>query len=115
MSKLICEINKLDIPTLVSSFFSVYNESEIIVLLERILSETGTGKNDLGIEFSRDAQEWGEQPFDGVKFYLLNEEITISNQDFIKYLEEVCKVYENEYPIKKEEIETLFTKIREKF
>ncbi|WP_181044072.1 ribonuclease toxin immunity protein CdiI [Apibacter adventoris] len=74
-----------------------------------------SGFEETSINFPEEAEEWVDEPFIGVEFGILEKELSIPNEDFIKYLRIVCDGYNEGHPQQKEEVEKLFNTIKVNF
>jgi hypothetical protein len=81
----------------VQAFFNAMSEDSFIQTLEAFSNGVGASFNDCHCEFPGDLGP-DDDPIAGVQFALHDQEIVISNSEFLKYLTLTCKSYASERP-----------------
>ncbi|MDM1408406.1 ribonuclease toxin immunity protein CdiI [Myroides sp. DF42-4-2] len=94
----------------VEAFFYTLPTAKFIDTLMGFSNKIGVGFEDTVITFPEELDD-NEEKFEGVEFSVLNEEVVISNKDFLKYLYIACGLFVEDYPDKKDIVEELFRKI----
>lgn len=79
------------------AFFNAMPRRAFIETLEGFGRGVGAGFNDAVCEFPGEV-ELEDEKFDGVKFYIFSEELVISISDFMRILEDVCRMYTGHHP-----------------
>lgn len=82
-----------------------------ISTLEAFSNSIGAGFNDAVCEFPSEIEP-GDESFEGVKFYIFDEELVISGADFLSILEQVCSIYLARHPADRDRVSKLCRKIR---
>lgn len=81
----------------VQAFFNAMSDRNLISTLEEFSKGIGAGFNDAVCEFPSELDP-GDEPFEGVRFYIFEEEVILSKSDFMKILGEVCLIYAARHP-----------------
>lgn len=79
------------------AFFNAMPARSLLASLKNFARGIGAGFNDAVCEFPDELDE-DEEKFTGVKFYIFNEELIVSNADFVMHLKEVCRLYTQNNP-----------------
>jgi len=87
----------------VQAFLNVIPDSDFVKTLRNLTNGIGATFNDICCLFPEDLDPWDE-PFEGICFSVLNEEIVISKEEFSKYLRNAAMTYAHKYPDKEIEI-----------
>ncbi|RSZ59622.1 hypothetical protein HF313_12785 [Massilia atriviolacea] len=81
----------------VQAFFNAMPARSFLEALKNVAKGIGAGFNDAVCEFPDELDE-DEEKFTGVKFYIFNEELIVSNADFVMHLKDVCRLYTQTNP-----------------
>lgn len=81
----------------VQAFFNAISEDRFIQTLEAFSKGVGASFNDCHCEFPGDLDP-EDNPIEGVQFALYDQEIVITNAEFLKYLITVCDSFVGERP-----------------
>jgi hypothetical protein len=98
----------------VQMYFNAIPEYRFLDIVEALSHRHGRGLDICIIEFP-ELVEPGEEPFSGVKFYLPDEEVIISNQEFVMYVKKACEAHLREHPEDKDRTDTMLNRIRLNF
>jgi hypothetical protein len=90
----------------VQAFFNAIPNDSFVRTVEHLVNSIGASFNDADCTFPGDLDP-GDEPFVGVQFGLLDNEVEISEIQFAKYLIEACESYVAQFPEDKETIEML--------
>ncbi|WP_386065394.1 hypothetical protein ACFJIW_13210 [Tahibacter sp. UC22_41] len=92
----------------VQALFNAIPANGFTEALQAFSQRTGVGYDEVCCEFPGDSEDGS---FSGVKFYIFNEEITLSNIDFFKILSIACASQSMTFPDQSEEIKFFLDKI----
>lgn len=67
------------------AFFNAIPDDDFVPAMAAVISGVGRGFNDTGCLFPEDLDP-GDEPFEGVQFYVLKEDLTVSRRDCAKYM-----------------------------
>lgn len=95
----------------VQAFFNAIPERSFTRVLNDFANGIGAGFDDAVCEFASEIEE-GEEPYEGVKFYIFDKELIISFESFIDYLSQVCSNYLKLHPSDKVIVEELFERVK---
>lgn len=84
---------------IIYEFFDVaYDDNKFIEVIACICNNIGYSINDVGFTFP-DLKSIDESlHFDGVLFYRFDEDIFITDDDFKKYVQNICEVFLEKHP-----------------
>ena len=97
----------------VQAYFNSIPDEKFLKVLVDFSNGIGSGFEETSICFENESEY--EQSFKGVEFGLFNQEVIISNEEFIKVLKAVSSIYQKDYPEFHEEVEILLNKIENFF
>jgi len=92
------------------AFFNAMPARSLIKTLTAFCEGVGAGFNDAVCEFPGELDE-NEVPFEGVRFYIFNEVLVVSNVEFVGVLFDVCSNYANRYPERSKEAGDLLERL----
>ncbi|MFJ4376072.1 ribonuclease toxin immunity protein CdiI [Pseudomonas japonica] len=92
------------------AFFNAMPARSLISVLTAFCGGVGAGFNDAVCEFPDELNE-GETQFEGVRFYIFDEELTVASSEFFDVLSKVCFIYIERYPDMSEEVGDLLEKL----
>lgn len=87
----------------VQAFFNAISDDSFLPTLEAFSRGVGAGFNDCHCEFPGDLEP-DDDPIDGILFALHEQEVVISNAEFIAYLKTVCNSFVEARPNVKSEV-----------
>lgn len=82
----------------VQAFFNAIGDSSFIDIIKYLIDRIDVEVDGVHCEFPENI-EIGEEDFVGVQFTLIDEEITVEEQVFRKFLQLACEYHVNAYPI----------------
>ena len=103
---------KLDDPSLfpVQAFFNAIGDASFVQVIDHLTSRVGYSINDADCTFPADLDP-GDEPFDGVRFSLFEEDKVISIEQLNDYVRRVCDAHRAHHPEDEERIEQLLGRI----
>lgn len=90
----------------VQAFFNAIAASDFVETLAGLARGIGQGINVAGCEFPADLDP-GEEPFEGVRCYLFEEEIVVDDHTFAKFVRLACQSHLSEHPQDRDAIDAL--------
>lgn len=94
----------------VQAFFNAMPERALLSALDGFSKGVGAGFNDAVCEFPQEVESDAEM-FSGVKFYIFEEELVISNAEFLRCLEGVCQIHIARHPESQSLVEQLLNRV----
>lgn len=94
----------------VQALFNAIPVNRFTKALQAFSQRIGVGYDEACCEFSDESES---ENFSGVRFYLFNEESTISYIDFFKFLSIACAKQIAEFPEQSHEIQKILDEIKE--
>ena len=93
----------------IQAFFNAIGDHSFIETIARLLKGIGAGFDDVFCEFPSDLDP-GEEPFEGVRCALYEDEIVVDLDTFGRFLKLACENYVREHPEDKAQIDSLLQK-----
>lgn len=90
----------------VQAFFNAINDDRFVFTISNLLQGVGAGFDVAYCEFPYALDE-NDEPFEGVRFSLYEDEIIVDYQTFMQYLKLACKQYIKEHPEDSNKLEHL--------
>jgi hypothetical protein len=90
----------------IQAFFNAISDHSFVETIANLLSGVGASFDEAHCEFPADLDP-DEEPFEGVRFALYDDEVVVDLQTFRHYLELACIAYISENPSNLPKIETL--------
>ena len=90
----------------IQAFFNAISDHSFVETIANLLRGIGASFDDAHCEFPKDLDP-GEEPFEGVRFALYDDEVVVGFRTFRHYLELACTAYISENPINRSKIENL--------
>lgn len=94
----------------VQAFFNAMPARSLIRTLAAFCDGVGAGFNDAVCEFPDELDE-GVVRFNGVKFEIFNEEVIISNLEFLDIVSKVCTDFAEKYPDERDAVRDLLERL----
>ena len=98
----------------VQAFFNAISDDSFLKTLEAFSKGVGASFDDCHCEFPNDLDP-DDEPINGIQFALYDQEVVVSSDEFVGYLEKVCDKFLLEYPDKKKDVEDYLMKIKSYF
>lgn len=94
----------------VQAFFNALWDDNFIEVMRRLLCGIGGSMNDAYCRFSSDLDPW-EEPFEGVRFSLYEDEVIITAAELKSYIEQACVAYLSTYPEQQDTVANLLSSV----
>lgn len=99
MNALFNNIDALDKFSTAKLFFNlVYQDNCFLEVVDHLVNGRGFVLNDIGCVFPNVDSYYEEDRFSGVYFFIGEQELTISDNEFEKLLHDACKKYNEIHP-----------------
>lgn len=87
----------------VQAFFNAISDNAFVRIMLDLKRGVGSGVNDCFCEFPNELDP-GEEPFEGVRFSLFEDEVVLSLNELNKYIDQVCEVHLADFPEDRERL-----------
>ena len=98
----------------VQAFFNVISDDSFVNTLKAFSNGVGANFNDTHCEFPGDI-DFDDEPFDGVRFALFDDEVILTYQAFLNVLQTTCKSYIDDNPKDQKIVYELLQKIEHSY
>lgn len=92
------------------AFFNAMPARSLVSTLKAFCKGVGAGFNDAVCEFPDELGE-NEERFEGVMFYMFEENLTVSNSEFLGALSKLCSMHVERHPEMSEEVDDLLGRL----
>lgn len=87
----------------VQAFFNAIGDDAFVRVVKDLQRRVGTAINDCYCEFPEEL-DYDEEPFDGIRFSLFEDEVIISEEELNAFLKKVCSIHLIDYPEDRKEL-----------